>query len=354
MTSVLPSASVPGPINHHFQKTLTAQWLHSLPFLQLHAPVNYASGLLHQVLSNISDINTTPYSVIEFCSGNGGPSPTIERTVNARRKASGLPPITFRLSDLYPDLDVWMDLASQSPHLTFIPQSVDARKPPASTVTVTARPTIPIPDSYRYTDQEVTIRGNPKPDRRSQDERKAHTERIKRHLTADTKIIHLYCLAFHHFNDADARGVLRSSLRNSDAFIILELQERTLGSLAMMLAEPLLLWLVSWAWFWGDWTHLFLTYILPVLPFAHAWDGLVSCLRTRTLREMRVLIDDVLTQDRREKEDSLVPHAVTNGRYEDGIQSDWIISQARIRHTWPAGFMTATIGIRSDVRRETQ
>jgi hypothetical protein len=37
------------------------------------------------------------------------------------------------------------------------------------------------------------------------------------------------------------------------------------------------------------WSHLFWTYVVPVLPFAILMDGVVSCLRTYSVVELREL-----------------------------------------------------------------
>lgn len=61
-----------------------------------------------------------------------GPVPVIEKLVNQRRRQRGLRQIPFRLSDIHPNLDAWIELASHSANLTFVPQSVDATNPPVS------------------------------------------------------------------------------------------------------------------------------------------------------------------------------------------------------------------------------
>jgi len=82
---------------------------------------------------------------------------------------------------------------------------------------------------------------------------------------------------------------------------------------------------------------------VPVLPFVHTWDGLVSCLRTRTFGEMSELVDRVLVERRQ---------GVGVGKVHGGSEEDeWTFSRVRERHTWPFGYMNAFVGIREDVRR---
>jgi len=88
----------------------------------------------------------------------------------------------------------------------------------------------------------------------------------------------------------------------------------------------------------------------------HTWDGLVSCLRTRTFREMAVLFEEVV-QERRE----MVRKEATADGYDEAVggydtleeDDEWTISCVRQRHTWPFGYMNAFVGIRKEIRRES-
>jgi hypothetical protein len=95
--------------------------------------------------------------------------------------------------------------------------------------------------------------------------------------------------AFHHFEDPQALAVLQDAVRAGEPIVVLEMSERApqtvLGSaliplfvfLAMPFVRPVnVLWLL-------------LTYVVPVLPWAIAWDGLVSHLRTRNPQELDAL-----------------------------------------------------------------
>ncbi|KAF4552108.1 Hypothetical protein D9617_11g009570 [Elsinoe fawcettii] len=342
---------IPIAIKHHCQVTLTAQWHFRLPILQTDPPTHHATQLLTQILSNINDSTTTPYTIIDFCSGAGGPLPAIERQINTSRKTASLSPIKFRLSDLVPNLEAWIDLASASDHLSFIPQSVNALSPPASTISISTRSRVTLPEAVngKYAPEEVGLNGTVTPDPRRRKQREQDRESVKETMTADTKIVHLFCLSFHHFNNEQARVVVRNALANSDAFCFLELQERSLGCVGMMMLEPLLLMLVSWWWFWGDWVQLGLTYIVPVLPLIHGWDGVVSCLRTRTFVEVRDMVDGVIAEERGKREEELVLNG--QGAGQGLLGEEWTISQARMRHTWPAGYLHAVVGIRKEIRK---
>ena len=155
----------------------------------------------------------TPLEIIDFCAGAGGPTPYIEREVNTRRLASNKPPINFLLTDLHPHISAWMPLASRSPTLNFVPQTVDASAPSRAV---------------------ISQRG-------------------------EKRVVRTFYLSFHHFDDAAARAILKSTLETSDAFAIIELMDRRLFSLLLLALEPILIYLVALAWFGGDWVYLFFT-----------------------------------------------------------------------------------------------
>lgn len=356
---ILTENSIPLPLKHLAQATLAAQWTHRLPLFQSVAPAEHAAHLIAQVLANITDAGETPYTVIDICSGAGGPVPLIESTLNAKRAVAHQPPINFRLSDLRPPIDHWIDLSSHSAHLSFIPQSVDARQLPPAAISVSRRPP-PHPESHLdragpHAHDEIAITGAISVQSHRRKERKRDASRETETLTADDKVVHLFCCAMHRFTDAELGQVLTQTLGKADAFVILELQDRSLGCLAMLLLEGIILMLVSWSWFPDDLPRLFLTYVFPAVPFMHSWDGVVGCLRTRTFAELRQSIDDILAEDQRLQE----KRQLSNGFHSDDDQpdedscglGDWTLSQAKIKHTRPCGWLHATIGIRKEIRR---
>jgi len=152
------------------------------------------------------------------------------------------------------------------------------------------------------------------------------------------KVFRIFCLSFHHFDDEAARRVLKSTLETSDAFAIIELQDRKIGSLFLMVLEFWLVLFTTVFWFWDDWMHLLLTYGLPVLPAVHSFDGFVSCLRTRTFGETLRLIEDV--------QGGSVSAQDGEGEGSLSLRRQWQFSQARALHTWPLGYMEVIFGRR--------
>ena len=92
--------------------------------------------------------------------------------------------------------------------------------------------------------------------------------------------------AFHHFRPAEAQAILAAAVRDGQGIAISEATSRTPAALATMLLVPLAVWVLTPTIRPVRWSHLFWTYLVPVLPVAILFDGMVSCLRTYTPEEM--------------------------------------------------------------------
>lgn len=94
---------------------------------------------------------------------------------------------------------------------------------------------------------------------------------------------------FHHFPPAAAGRVLEDAVRGGEGIAVFELTQRRASVLLGMLLVPLLVLLLTPAVRPFRWSRLFWTYVLPVVPLAALFDGVVSCLRTYTPAELREL-----------------------------------------------------------------
>ena len=136
---------------------------------------------------------------MDFCAGAGGPTPFIEKELNAQLSSrnimshsNGIPEINdtngityqspraesfssngvkFILTDLHPHIPDWTEAAKKSDNLSFVSEPVDAANAPAS------------------------LNG-----------------------TDGKKIFRLYNLAFHHFDDKLGSDILRNTLETADGF----------------------------------------------------------------------------------------------------------------------------------------
>lgn len=99
--------------------------------------------------------------------------------------------------------------------------------------------------------------------------------------------------SFHHFNERDATRILQDAVAKKRGIAIAESTQRHPLFLAYMLLTPLLVLLTSPFQKPFRWSRLFWTYVLPVVPFAVAFDGFVSCLRTYTPEELMDIVHNV-------------------------------------------------------------
>jgi hypothetical protein len=96
--------------------------------------------------------------------------------------------------------------------------------------------------------------------------------------------------SFHHFRPDAARAILADAVRSGAGIGVFEVTRRRvldlliapLGVLAVLLVAPFARPF--------RWERLLVTYVLPLLPIAAAFDGFVSCLRTYTPAELRDLV----------------------------------------------------------------
>ena len=148
-------------------------WINKFPLLQSIAPCALAGRILTSVLGpRISE-----YVYIDFASGSGGPIPYIEKDLNAQLREGRKEEVKFVLSDISPHVTAWAAAAKKSDNLSYISQSVDATNAPPAKALL------------------KSVAG-----------------------AQSKKIMRLFCLAFHHFDDDLAAKVLQNTVETSDGF----------------------------------------------------------------------------------------------------------------------------------------
>jgi hypothetical protein len=182
----------PQYLREKVQSSLTLLWTFRAPLIQKASPARLVATTLYQ---NLSD-NVTNYTYVDFCAGAGGPTPFIEKDLNAqlsarifsspssanskpndliprspRTAAPSTDAVKFVLTDLHPHIPDWTEASKRSENLTFVSEPVDAANAPA-------------------------------------------------HLNGQEgkKIFRLYNLAFHHFDDNLGSDILRNTLETADGF----------------------------------------------------------------------------------------------------------------------------------------
>ncbi|KAH6605885.1 hypothetical protein Trco_005038 [Trichoderma cornu-damae] len=258
----------PAFLRSRVQDALTLAWNSNTP-LQPQSPARIAaSTLIRELGSSVSS-----YTFVDFCAGGGGPTPAIQRAINGHLEAEGEPPVDFVLTDLHPNIAAWENAAERSPQITYERQPVDASKAPRHLV-----------------------------ERRD-----------------GRKVMRLFNLSFHHFDDALARDVLKDTISASHGFAIFELQDRSLAGVisVLMLGVGAMITAPFFAWKWRSPATLLFSWLLPVLPFVLVFDGLISCLRARTAREIENLL---------------------RGCGADA--GEWKMRSGRCRFIWPCGYLS--------------
>ena len=95
--------------------------------------------------------------------------------------------------------------------------------------------------------------------------------------------------AFHHFAPDAARAVLADAARARTTIAVFEATHRSVTALLVTLFAPIAVLLLTPAIRPFKWSRLLFTYLIPVIPIATLFDGIVSCLRTYTPDELRAL-----------------------------------------------------------------
>ena len=99
--------------------------------------------------------------------------------------------------------------------------------------------------------------------------------------------------SFHHFRPEVARAILADAVRERATIAVFEFTERTVFAIALFCFSPIAVVLLAPFARPFRWSHMFLTYIVPVLPLAATFDGVVSCLRTYSEAELREMVADL-------------------------------------------------------------
>ena len=103
--------------------------------------------------------------------------------------------------------------------------------------------------------------------------------------------------AFHHFDPEHACAVLADAVRRRQGIAVFEATERSIRALLLMLLVPLMVLLMTPFIRPFRWSRLLWTYLIPLVPLVALFDGLVSCMRTYSVRELHELIEGLNAKD---------------------------------------------------------
>ena len=182
------------------------------------------------ILKGLKQSNT--HQIVDLGSGGGGGLIWLSTEL---RKV--IPDLKIILTDLYPNLSAFEFTKQQADNFEYIAEPIDARNVPAAL-----------------------------PGLRTQ------------------------FLSLHHFMPADARQILQNAVNSDRPIAIFEAQERSVPSILAMILSPLSVFLTTPFIRPFKLGRLVFTYLVPIVPLFVLWDGIVSSLRTYSVREMKDLV----------------------------------------------------------------
>jgi len=100
-------------------------------------------------------------------------------------------------------------------------------------------------------------------------------------------------VSFHHFKPAHAKKILENAAHSGAAIGIFEATERSLVNLIAMLFTPLVVMAAVPFIRPFSFSRILFTYLIPAIPFFTMWDGLVSVLRTYSVKELEKMTSSI-------------------------------------------------------------
>ncbi len=100
-------------------------------------------------------------------------------------------------------------------------------------------------------------------------------------------------LSLHHFKPKDAKLILQNAIDTNNSIAIFEGQERSVPSILAMLFSPISVLLVTPLIRPFKIGRIIFTYLIPIVPLFVMWDGIVSSLRTYSIKEMHGLVESL-------------------------------------------------------------
>lgn len=189
-------------------------------------------GIYEAVVPEIKKVleKTGVRSVVDLCSGSGGPSLGVAKKVSEQLGEN----VHLYLTDKFPNKKVLSKLKSQS--VTPILDSLDATK--------------------------------------------ISSDKL------DQKGMRTLFTSFHHFKPKSAKKILQDAVDNHVPVAIFEITERKLASLMTLLVAPITCLIFSLFIKPRKIGRFFWTYLCPIVPLLYTWDGLVSNARTYSPEEL--------------------------------------------------------------------
>ncbi|WP_298904744.1 hypothetical protein [uncultured Psychroserpens sp.] len=213
---------------------------------------NYGTDFL-QFLSNKAKIykpivpvleeglrNSKTNQILDLASGGGGGLLWLNSELKKR-----IPELKILLTDFYPNIPAFEYTKTTTDNIGFIASSIDARNVPES------------------------LEG-----------------------------LRTQFLSLHHFKPKDAVKILQNAVDSNNGIAVFEAQERSFPSILAMIFSPLSVLFTTPFIRPFKIGRIIFTYLIPIVPLFVLWDGIVSCLRTYSVKEMKSLVNRLEDRDR--------------------------------------------------------
>ncbi|MGD0416803.1 MAG: hypothetical protein ABSA80_15700 [Terriglobales bacterium] len=199
--------------------------------LKAYAPI---APLLQRALDS-----TGSGAIVDMCSGGGGPWLDLSLKLKPRQLNGEVPALQIWLTDKYPNLGAFQKVRSASENrINYCAGSVDATKVPG-----------------------------------------------------ELKGLRTMFTSFHHFSPEQACAILQNAVDAGEGIGVFESTRRAWSTIGLIFAWVLML-VVCTPWIRPfRWSRLLWTYLVPIIPLAMLFDGVVSCLRTYRPEEMREMVE---------------------------------------------------------------
>lgn len=220
---------------------------------EIRASLTRLLSVMHKLLDTKKDIaqlinQTFDYSdttsIIDLCSGSGGPMPEVTTLLKEQYHVKNL---SLTLTDLYPDKNLATKFNSNG--IRYLTEPVDATQVPQN-----------------------------------------------------LKGIRTMICSFHHMKPDTARNILVNAKESKQPICIFEISDNSFPILLWWIALPLnfltslfITLLVRPL----TWQQILFTYLIPIIPLTFAWDGAVSNARTYTLKDLDTLLEGLSSDDYR-------------------------------------------------------
>jgi len=103
--------------------------------------------------------------------------------------------------------------------------------------------------------------------------------------------------SFHHLDREQAAELLQSVVKSNEPFLTFEASDRSPAGIWACVMAPIYVFRFLPKLSPLKFSQIFFTYVLPLIPFVMLWDGLVSCLRVYSVKDLRDMTKDLTSYE---------------------------------------------------------